>query len=36
MGPLFIWDVFAKAKTPAEAVEEITGTVQSLVDEANK
>ncbi len=36
IGPLFIWDVFAKAKTPAEAVEEITGTVQSLVDEANK
>lgn len=36
MGPLFIWDVFGKAKTPAEGVEEITGAVQSLIDEANK
>ncbi|NLL01269.1 MAG: ABC transporter substrate-binding protein, partial [Clostridiales bacterium] len=36
MGPLFIWDVYAQAATPAERVEEIAGTMQSLIDEANK
>lgn len=36
MGPLFIWNTFGRANTPAEGVEAIIGTVQSLVDEANK
>lgn len=36
MGPLFIWDVYGQAATPAERVEEIAGTMQSLIDEANK
>ena len=36
MGPLFIWNTFGRVNTPAEGVEAIIGTVQSLVDEANK
>ena len=32
----FAWDLYALGKTPAEKVEEVQGTWQSLIDDANK
>ena len=36
MGPLIYLGCMLKQQQPAERVEEIAGTMQSLIDEANK